>query len=120
MLYQTDFFNQNINSYMDPEKRDISYILIDKNDYQDQLKPSNAEIEQYYNNNKNLFLEPEKRDFLQFNFKSLEEASEFKNKTMKKNQNLCQKIYILMLRIQMKLELYLNQMATLKTTNTKV
>ncbi len=77
-----DFFNQNINSYMDPEKRDISYILIDKNDYQDQLKPSNAEIEQYYNNNKNLFLEPEKRDFLQFNFKTFEEASTFKNNTL--------------------------------------
>ena len=42
--------------------------LIDKNDYQDQLKPSNLEIEQYYNNNKKLFLQPEKRDFLQFNF----------------------------------------------------
>ena len=31
---------------------------------------------------KKLFLEPEKRDFLQFNFKSLEEAAEFKNNTV--------------------------------------
>ena len=67
---------------MNPEKRDISYILIDKNDYVDQLKPSNSQIEQYYNNNKKLFLQPEKRDFLQFNFKSLEEATKFKNNTV--------------------------------------
>ena len=77
-----DYFNQNINSYIDPEKRDISYIMIDKNEYIDQLKPTNAQIEQYYNNNKNLFLETEKRDFLQFNFKSLEEAAGFKNNTV--------------------------------------
>ena len=77
-----EYFNQNINSYIDPEKRDISYIMIDKNEYIDQLKPTNAQIEQYYNNNKNLFLETEKRDFLQFNFKSLEEAAEFKNNTV--------------------------------------
>ncbi len=80
-----DYFNKNINSYMDPEKRDVSYILIDKNDYLDQYTPSNSKIENYYNNNKKLFLEPEKRDFLQFNFKSLEEASEFKNKTISFN-----------------------------------
>jgi len=76
-----DYFNQNIDSYMNSEKRDISYILIDKNDFVDQLKPSNSQIEQYYNNNKKLFLQPEKRDFLQFNFKSLDEATEFKNNT---------------------------------------
>ena len=77
-----EYFNQNINSYIDPEKRDISYIMIDKNEYIDQLKPTNAQIEQYYNNNKNIFLETEKRDFLQFNFKSLEEAAGFKNNTV--------------------------------------
>jgi len=80
-----DYFNKNINSYMDPEKRDVSYILIDKNDYLDQYTPSNSKIENYYNNNKKLFLEPEKRDFLQFNFKSFEEASTFKNKTISFN-----------------------------------
>ena len=80
-----DYFNKNINSYMDPEKRDVSYILIDKNDYLDQYTPSNSKIINYYNNNKKLFLESEKRDFLQFNFKSLEEASEFKNKTISFN-----------------------------------
>jgi len=74
-----DFFDQNINSYMNPEKRNISYLVIDKNNYKNQFAPSNIQIENYYNNNKNLFLDSEKRDFIQFNFKNLEEASKFKN-----------------------------------------
>ena len=48
---------------MNPEKRDISYILIDKNDFVDQLKPSNSQIEQYYNNNKKLFFNLKKEIF---------------------------------------------------------
>jgi len=74
-----DFFDQNINSYMNPEKRNISYLVIDKKNYKNQFSPSNIQIENYYNNNKNLFLDSEKRDFIQFNFKNLEEASKFKN-----------------------------------------
>ena len=38
----------------------------------------------------------------------------------KSKQKIWKKIYTLMLRIQMKPESYLNQMTTLKTTNTKV
>ena len=74
-----EFFNQNLNSYMVPEKRNISYIVIDPNNFKDQFTPSNTQIENYYNNNKNIFLEPERRDFIQFNFKDLESANEFKN-----------------------------------------
>ena len=73
-----DFFNQNINSYINPEKRDLSYILINKNDFINQFTPTNSQIENYYNNNKNLYLVPEKRDFIQFNFKNLDDASKFK------------------------------------------
>ena len=74
-----EFFNQNLNSYMVPEKRSISYIVIDPNNFKDQFTPSNTQIENYYNTNKNIFLEPERRDFIQFNFKDLESANEFKN-----------------------------------------
>ena len=74
-----DFFNQNINLYINPEKRDISYILINKNDYTNQFTPSDSQIENYYSNNKNLYLETEKRDFIQFNFKNIDEASGFKS-----------------------------------------
>ena len=74
-----EFFNQNLNSYMIPEKRSISYIVIDPNNFKDQFTPSDSQIENYFNNNKSIFLEPERRDFIQFNFKDLESANEFKN-----------------------------------------
>ena len=75
----SDFFNQNIDSYMVPEKRNISYLVIDPINYKEQFTPSLSQIENYYNNNKNIFLEPEKRDFIQFNFKNLDEATKFRN-----------------------------------------
>ena len=82
-----EFFNQNLNSYMVPEKRSISYIVIDPNNFKDQFTPSNTQIENYYNNNKNIFLEPERRDFIQFNFKDLESANEFKNNILSLNHS---------------------------------
>ena len=75
-----DYFNQNINSYINPEKRDISYILIDRNNFENQFSPLDNEMRAYYDSNKSLFLESEKRDFIQFNFREVEEASEFKLK----------------------------------------
>tara|TARA_B100001123_G_C15147131_1_gene962002 strand:- start:32 stop:1186 length:1155 start_codon:yes stop_codon:yes gene_type:complete len=65
---------------MTNEMRDVSYILIDKKDYIDQFTPTDQQIKNYYNNNQKLFIEPEKRDFIQFNFKKVEDAKEFKNK----------------------------------------
>ena len=86
-----DFFDQNIKSYINPEKRDISYIVIDKNSFKDQFRPSNNEIENYYNANNNLFLESEKRDFIQFNFKDLKEATQFRNNVISyKNEEIIQ------------------------------
>ena len=81
----SDFFDQNLNSYMVPEKRNMSYIVIDPNNFKDQFTPSDSQIENYYNNNKNIFLEPEKRDFIQFNFKNLESANEFKKNILALN-----------------------------------
>ena len=83
----SDFFDQNLNSYMVPEKRNISYIVIDPNNFKDQFTPSDSQIENYYNNNKNIFLEPEKRDFIQFNFKNLESANEFKKNILALNNS---------------------------------
>ena len=82
-----EFFNQNLNSYMVPEKRSISYIVIDPNNFKDQFTPSNTQIENYYNNNKNIFLESERRDFIQFNFKNLEKANEFKKNILALNSS---------------------------------
>ena len=72
---------------MVPEKRSISYIVIAPNNFKNQFTPSNTQIENYYNNNKNIFLEPERRDFIQFNFKSLESANEFKNNILALNSS---------------------------------
>jgi len=84
-----DYYKKNINSYLIPEKRNISYILINKDDYKNEFMPSDSQILNYYNNNKNLFLNPEKRDFIQFNFKNLEEANEFKkNISSLNNENI--------------------------------
>ena len=73
-----DYFNNNSSAYMTKEERDISYILINKNDFRDNFSPSENSIEEYYNNNKKLFINPEERSFKQFNFKSKEEADDFK------------------------------------------
>ncbi len=73
-----DYFNNNSDQYMTKEERDISYILISKSDYRDNFSPSENSLNEYYNNNKNLFINPEERSFKQFNFKSKEEAEEFK------------------------------------------
>ena len=73
-----DYFNNNSAAYMTKEERDISYILINKSDFRDNFSPSENSLKEYYNNNKNLFINPEERSFKQFNFKSKEEADDFK------------------------------------------
>ena len=73
-----DYFNNNSSEYMTNEERDISYILINKNDFRDNFLPSENNLKEYYNNNKKLFINPEKRSFKQFNFRSKEDADEFK------------------------------------------
>ncbi len=73
-----DYFNNNSVEYMTNEERDVSYILINKSDFRENFSPSENSLNEYYNNNKNLFIDPEERSFKQFNFKSKEEADEFK------------------------------------------
>ena len=73
-----DYFNNNSAAYMTNEERDISYILINKNDFRDNFSPSENSIKEYYDNNKKLFINQEERSFKQFNFKSKKEADDFK------------------------------------------
>ena len=56
-----------------------SFLLINKSDFRENFSPSESNLKEYYNNNKNLFINPEERSFKQFNFKSKEEADEFKS-----------------------------------------
>ncbi len=77
------YYQNNINLYMSDEKRDLDYILIDKENIINSFIPSFDEINEYYNNNLSLFIEKEKRSFIQFNFKTLDEAKKIKNKIEK-------------------------------------
>ena len=74
------YYNENIDLYKTKEKRDLEYILVKKDEYSENFYPSDFEIKDYYNNNKKIFYENEKRSFLQFNFKDLKNAKEFKEK----------------------------------------
>ena len=80
-----NFYNDNINQYMSEEKRDVEYIKIDKEKFFEKFTPSDFEISSYYEENKNLYIEKEKRSFMQFNFKSIDEAKEFKNEIINFN-----------------------------------
>ena len=65
---------------MSDEKRDLNYIVIDKKNFEDSFIPTFNEINDYYKNNLNLYSEKEKRSFIQFNFKTFDEAKTIKNK----------------------------------------
>ena len=53
---------------------------IDKNDFISSFIPTENDVLEYYNNNSDLFFEKEKRSFLQFNFKTLNKAEQFKKR----------------------------------------
>ncbi len=72
------YFEQNNTNYISKEKRDISYLVINKKNYEDNFVPNQNEIVEYFNNNKQIYKIPEKRSFKQFNFKTKEEAEDFK------------------------------------------
>lgn len=75
-----EYYNKNISQYMSDEKRNIEYINIDKNDFLKTFIPSENEVKEYYNNNSDLYLNNEERSFLQFNFKTIKEAENFKKR----------------------------------------
>ena len=75
-----NYYNENLNLYMDKEKRDVEYLIIDKNKILEDFAPNDFDISEYYENNKKLFFEKERRSFLQFNFNTLEKAESFKEK----------------------------------------
>ncbi len=80
-----EFYEKNINDYMQKEKRSVEYFLIDKSEMRQKFVPSEYEIKEYYESNKNLYKVNEKRDFIQFNFKTKKEAEKFKSDTLNLN-----------------------------------
>ena len=73
-------YENNINQYMSKENRNVEYIIFNKKKYANNFVPTNFEIKEYFNANKELYYQKEKRSFIQFNFKKLEEAKNFKSK----------------------------------------
>ena len=82
-----EFYNNNLNNYMTEETRDLSYIIINSQDYADQLTPSYSKIKNYYDENKSIYEVPEKRNFIQFNFQSNDDASNFLNNVKNLNRD---------------------------------
>ena len=74
------FYNENIKNYMSKEKRDVEFFIIDKKEYTSAFTPSDFEIEEFYNSNMDFYFQNEKRSFVQFNFKTTEEAQKFQSK----------------------------------------
>ena len=75
-----NYYEENQMNYMSQERRDITYLVIDKDNFRNDFIPSNEEIVNYYSNNKELFTISEKRSFKQFNFKTKDEAENFRIK----------------------------------------
>ncbi len=76
-----NFYEENTANYMSQEKRDISYLVLEKNKYKKNFIPNDNQVSNYFENNKKLYTVPEKRSFSQFNFKSKNEAQDFKLNT---------------------------------------
>ena len=74
------YYENNINQYMSKENRNVEYIIFNKKKYANNFVPTNFEIKEYFNSNKELYYQNEQRSFIQFNFKTLEEAKNFKSK----------------------------------------
>ena len=74
------YYENNINQYMSKENRNVEYIIFNKKKYANNFVPTNFEIKEYFNANKELYYQNEQRSFIQFNFKTLEEARNFKSK----------------------------------------
>jgi peptidyl-prolyl cis-trans isomerase D len=45
------FYKKHQNQYMDPEKREITYVLLNVSDLEKDINPSEAQIKQYYDDN---------------------------------------------------------------------
>ena len=50
-----DYYMKNTGNYMTSEKRDISYLIINKNSYEEIFTPSNNEVREYFENNKDFY-----------------------------------------------------------------
>ena len=69
--YYQDFAPQ----FVEPEARDISFIVLSTDDIAAQIEPSEEDIESYYQENISQFVTPEKRNILQMAFDDEKDAA---------------------------------------------
>ena len=69
-LYYNDFANQ----FIEPEKRDVSFLSFSIEDAAGKINPSKEEIKQYFDENVTQFVTPERRTVLQMVFENEEAA----------------------------------------------
>ncbi len=69
--YYQDFAPQ----FVEPEARDISFIVLSTDDIAAQIEPSEEDIEAYYQENISQFVTPEKRNILQMAFDDEKDAA---------------------------------------------
>ena len=69
------------------KKKKFECIASLNQNYLDELTPSNSKIKNYYDENKSIYEVPEKRNFIQFNFQSNDDASNFLNNVKNLNRD---------------------------------
>lgn len=80
--YYNDFANQ----FIEPEKRDVSFLSFSIEDAAGKINPSKEEIKQYFDENVTQFVTPERRTVLQMVFEN-EEAAQTAWKKLKAGED---------------------------------
>lgn len=80
--YYNDFANQ----FIEPEKRDVSFLSFSIEDVAGKINPSKEEIKQYFDENVTQFVTPERRTVLQMVFEN-EEAAQTAWKRLKAGED---------------------------------
>lgn len=70
--YYQDFAPQ----FVEPEKRDVSFLILSADEIAAQITPDDDDIKAYYEDNINQFVVPEKRNILQMAFDEKKDADE--------------------------------------------
>ena len=74
-----NFYQNNLDKYIEPEKRQISYLEFSKEDLVKNIQITDDKVSQYYQDNIDNYFEPQTRDSLHILFDNKEEAQSFLN-----------------------------------------
>ncbi len=74
---QKKYYKEHTASYMYPEYRNASAIILDTNEVSKSINVSDEQVKQAYNDNISAYVRPERRSFKQFEFATEKEAKDF-------------------------------------------